>query len=98
VAEAPDSAMLEMAWVPRPAAQSKQCSQLRGKRENTNQLFSGSSSPFSTTCVQRKQTTSDNALSEVVTVIGNRSISRVLSGYLRSPDDHFSTSMVTHAL
>ena len=28
----------------------------------------------------------------------NRSISRVLSDYVNSPDDHFSTSMVTHAL
>jgi len=31
-------------------------------------------------------------------IIGKRSISRVLSGYFRDPDDHFSTSMVTHAL
>ena len=31
-------------------------------------------------------------------VIGERSVSRVLSGYFRNPDDHFSTNMVTHAL
>jgi hypothetical protein len=31
-------------------------------------------------------------------VVGNRSISRVLSDYLHSPDDHFSTSIVAHAL
>ena len=49
------------------------------------------------TALSGKQTTPDQSWRRLF-VVGKRSISRVLSDYSRNPDDHFSTSMVAHAL
>ena len=81
------------------AALWKLYSQPRGTRGDASCRFFGASSLlFMTAGGLEKRATSDSVPSEVAPLIGKRSISRVLSGYFRDPDDHFSTSMVAHAL